>query len=65
MKPFTAREQEVARLIAQGYPYKMIAVSLGISKRTVEVHARNLFAKLGVRNAVQAAVMLVRERMMG
>lgn len=61
----TAREQEVAALMVQGEPYKVIAAALGMSSRTVEVHARNIFKKLGVRNQVQAAVRLVTERMMG
>lgn len=46
------REQEVARLVAQGELNKIIADKLGITERTVQVHRANACQKLGVRNAV-------------
>lgn len=46
------REQEVARLVAQGELNKIIADELGITERTVQVHRANACQKLGVRNAV-------------
>ena len=42
------REQEIARLVAEGYPNKVIAVELDISAWTVGTHLRRIFAKLGV-----------------
>jgi DNA-binding NarL/FixJ family response regulator len=42
------REQEVARMIAKGYPNKVIASVLDISVWTVSTHLRRIFAKLGV-----------------
>jgi DNA-binding CsgD family transcriptional regulator len=42
------REQEIARLVAEGYPNKIIAVELDISAWTVGTHLRRIFAKLGV-----------------
>jgi DNA-binding CsgD family transcriptional regulator len=42
------REMEVARLVAQGLPNKVIACELEISAWTVGTHVRRLFAKLGV-----------------
>jgi DNA-binding CsgD family transcriptional regulator len=42
------RESEIARMIAQGYPNKMIASVLEISVWTVSTHLRRIFAKLGV-----------------
>lgn len=42
------RETEIARMIAQGYPNKIIAAVLDISSWTVGTHVRHLFAKLGV-----------------
>ena len=42
------REMEVARLVAQGLPNKVIACELEISTWTVGTHVRRLFAKLGV-----------------
>lgn len=46
------REQEVARLVAQGKLNKIIADELGISERTVQAHRANACQKLGVRHAV-------------
>jgi DNA-binding CsgD family transcriptional regulator len=43
------REQEIARMVAQGYPNKTIAAVLEISSWTVSTHLRRIFAKLGVR----------------
>ena len=42
------REQEVARMIAKGYPNKIIASVLDISVWTVSTHLRRIYAKLGV-----------------
>jgi len=41
------REIEIARLIAKGYPNKIIADILQISSWTVGTHLRRIFAKLG------------------
>jgi DNA-binding CsgD family transcriptional regulator len=46
--PLSPREMEVARLVAQGLPNKVIACELEISAWTVGTHVRRLFAKLGV-----------------
>lgn len=45
----SAREGEVLRLAARGRTAREIAVELGISPRTAEVHRRNLMRKLGLR----------------
>lgn len=42
------REREVARMIAKGYPNKVVASVLEISVWTVSTHLRRIFAKLGV-----------------
>lgn len=42
------REREVLDLIAQGFSNAGIARRLGIADRTVETHASQIFAKLGV-----------------
>jgi DNA-binding NarL/FixJ family response regulator len=46
----TAREQDVLRLIARGYPYKAIARELSISARTVETHVSSVLRKLQLSN---------------
>ena len=42
----TAREREVLRHIARGYPYKEVAHELGISLKTVETHVSAVLRKL-------------------
>jgi DNA-binding NarL/FixJ family response regulator len=49
----TARELEVARLIACGEPTKAIAATLGISVHTACRHTERIYAKLGVRSRTQ------------
>jgi DNA-binding CsgD family transcriptional regulator len=46
----TARETEVASLLASGYTDREIATMLGIGCRTAETHASNVRAKLGLRS---------------
>jgi DNA-binding NarL/FixJ family response regulator len=49
----TAREREVLRHIARGYLYKEIALSLGISPKTVESHVSAVLRKLQLTNRHQ------------
>jgi DNA-binding CsgD family transcriptional regulator len=49
----TPRELEVAKLIARGFTYIEIGVELHIAASTVNVHARSIREKLGVRNSVE------------
>jgi DNA-binding CsgD family transcriptional regulator len=55
------REQEVARMIAEGYPNKTIAAVLEISSWTVSTYVRRIFAKLGVRSRAAMVALLVEE----
>jgi DNA-binding NarL/FixJ family response regulator len=57
----TQREQQVLELIAGGRSNKRIAYELGISEKTVKTHVGHLFAKLGVTDRTQAALLAVRE----
>jgi ATP/maltotriose-dependent transcriptional regulator MalT len=52
----TPRERDVATLVARGYSNQRIADELVISKRTVEMHVGNLFAKLGVSSRTELAL---------
>ncbi|HEX3728992.1 MAG TPA: response regulator transcription factor [Opitutaceae bacterium] len=45
----SGREIEVARLVAEGFSSKEIAVRLDLSVRTVEKHRANIMDKVGVR----------------
>lgn len=51
----TAREREVAELVAQGLTNKVIADDLGISEQAVKFHRMNICGKLQVRSAVEIA----------
>jgi DNA-binding CsgD family transcriptional regulator len=50
----TAREQQVLRLIATGKTNKAIAEELGLSEKTVDRHASNIFVKLDVPSRAAA-----------
>jgi FixJ family two-component response regulator len=58
----TAREREVMEQATQGRHAKEIAVALGISPRTVEVHKTRLMAKLGVRNVAELVRFALEEK---
>jgi DNA-binding CsgD family transcriptional regulator len=48
------REMQILLLMGDGLTMQQIARRLGISPRTVETHATNLYRKLDVRTRVQA-----------
>jgi len=50
----TPRELEVVDLMAQAMRNKEIAASLGLSEQTVQVHVKNIFAKLKVTDRMSA-----------
>lgn len=50
----TQREREVLELAAQGYAFKEVADSLGISITTVGTHIRRIYEKLHVHSRAQA-----------
>lgn len=59
MPTLTSREIEVIALISQGLRNKEVGAMLGITEGTVQIHVKNIFAKLGVNDrtgAVQVAV---------
>lgn len=49
----TAREQEILRMLAEGFTTKEVADKLYISPKTVENHRTNLMKKLGLQNSVE------------
>ena len=56
----TAREQQVLELIAFGMQNKEIATALAISPDTVQVHSKNILAKLEVTNRNAAVHVAIR-----
>nr|HET6901729.1 AAA family ATPase [Ktedonobacteraceae bacterium] len=55
----SAREREVAVLVAQGRSNRDIAASLVVSERTAEAHVSNILGKLGFTTRVQIAAWAV------
>ena len=53
--PLTPREQDIARLVAQGLSNKQIAAKLVVSQRTAESHILNILNKLGFNSRTQIA----------
>jgi predicted ATPase/DNA-binding CsgD family transcriptional regulator len=53
----TAREREVAALVAEGLTNRDIAGLLVVSKRTVDAHVEHILAKLGFASRVQVAAL--------
>ena len=54
------REMEVLALISQSMTNEEIAEKLCLSSKTVKTHMRNIFAKAGIRNRVEAALLYTR-----
>jgi DNA-binding NarL/FixJ family response regulator len=59
--PLAPREREVLQLLAEGQTSKQIAKALHISPKTVEVHRRNLMAKLKLHSIAELTKYAVRE----
>ena len=59
------REQEIARMVAEGYPNKTIAAVLDISSWTVSTHLRRIFAKVGVRTRAAMVARVLEDGLMG
>ncbi|HEY0377170.1 MAG TPA: helix-turn-helix transcriptional regulator [Pyrinomonadaceae bacterium] len=58
------REQEIARMVAAGYPNKTIAAVLEISSWTVGTHLRRVFAKLGVGSRAAMVARLLEDSLL-
>ncbi len=58
----TAREREVAALVAEGRTNRQIGRALGISEKTAEVHVHNIIRKLGARSRAEVAARVVAAR---
>jgi DNA-binding NarL/FixJ family response regulator len=50
------REEEVLRLLAEGYPYKQIADAMNLSMGTVRTYIERIYTKLHVHNRTEAVI---------
>ncbi len=57
---FTAREQQVLRLVAQGYANKRIARELNLAEVTVKKYVQSIIGKMGASDRTHAAILAVR-----
>lgn len=58
----TTTEARVAELVAEGLTNPQIGERLFVSRRTVQTHLYNVFAKLGVQNRTELATQVVARR---
>ena len=66
MRPsLTRRETQVLELLASGHRHADVAERLGVSQHTVSSHAKNIYRKLGVRNAVAAVTLALELGLIG
>ncbi|XOV83292.1 MAG: response regulator transcription factor [bacterium] len=56
----TPREREVFERVAKGQANKVIAIELGISERTVEIHRSNVMQKTSSRSLADLVRLLIR-----
>jgi DNA-binding NarL/FixJ family response regulator len=59
----TPQETELLKLIVDGHYYKTAADVMGITRRTVAFHLRNIYTKLCVHSKTEAVAKALRERL--
>ena len=53
----TPREREVLDLVVEGKANKVVAIDLGLSERTIEIHRANVMEKMGARSVAHLVKM--------
>jgi len=62
-EPFSAREAQVANLLASGLQNKEIGAALGIAEITARLYVRQILRKLGARNRSEAVRIMTKASM--
>jgi two-component system response regulator FixJ len=57
LETLTPRERQVMDLVVEGAPNKVIAIDLGLSERTVEIHRAKVMEKMGARSVAHLVKM--------
>ncbi|PZN33607.1 MAG: DNA-binding response regulator [Proteobacteria bacterium] len=57
LESLTPREREVMELVVDGRANKVVAIDLGLSERTVEIHRANVMEKMGARSVAHLVKM--------
>jgi two-component system, LuxR family, response regulator FixJ len=57
LQSLTPREHEIMAFVADGRANKVIAIDLGLSERTVEIHRGNVMEKMGARSVAHLVKM--------
>jgi len=55
--PLTAREHQIARVMAEGLTNQEIAQRLRLAEGTVKVHLHRIYRKLGITNRTTLAIL--------
>ena len=61
-KVLTHREEQILKLISQGYTNQQVAEQLSISVRTVEVHKSNVMKKINVHNIAELVLYAIKHK---
>lgn len=59
IESLTPRETQVMQMVVKGMPNKAIAVQLGVSPKTVEVHRANVMQKMQARSLAELVQMAI------
>lgn len=61
LEKLTNRQRAIVALVARGHRNRDIAAELGVSEGTIKVHLHNIYAKLGVSNRLELALLASHE----
>jgi two-component system nitrate/nitrite response regulator NarL len=56
------RQHQVAQLLLQGQPNKVIARQLGLSEGTIKAHVSAIYQIIGAKNRVEAVTLAAKSR---